>query len=170
MSSLSTAAQLFKTLINMGLLQQMDPHFREYPSRNTATINIIQDGTNRRLEFPKSCPAEDKHIFGISLRRKGSAGKANNGSPLCTDAAVDGSFITIRSGQSDTLRDCPLAYLTNKADGSEPGKYMQVSMPGGFVPNSSFIQIADGVTLTANDVFEITFHYLFPDDCNGNPL
>lgn len=154
----------------MGLMQQMDPHFRQHPIRNTATVIVAQDGTNRRLYLPTSA-AEDKHIFGIDVRRKGAAGKASTGATLAADAVIDGSFITIKSGQSDTLRDYPVAKLSSKADGgADSQKYTQVSLPGGYVPATSYIQIADGVGMTAADVFEITFHFLFPNDCETNPL
>lgn len=155
----------------MGLLQQMDPHFREHPVRNTHTIEVKLDGTNRRLQLPDNTLVQDKHIYGMSVRRKLTGSKSSTGRTLADDSIIDAAFITIRSGQTDTLRDYPVAYLSKKADGgADAGNYTQVSIPNGYVANSSHIQIADGVSMTPEEVIEITFHYLFPNDCDTNPL
>lgn len=158
--------------MNGGLMQQMDPHFREYPIRNNHLVEIVTDGTNRRLPFPDNNLLQDKHIIGVQVLRKLTNSKSPTGRTLASDVIIDGAYLTIRSGQKDTLRDFPLSLLSKKADGAEGcGNYVQLSIPGGYVPNSSYVQIADGVTLTTNEAILLNFIYIHPDDSNCvNPL
>lgn len=150
----------------------MDPHFREHPARYTHIQEIVTDGTNRRMKLDDNNLLEGKHIIGLVVLRKLANSKSPTGRTLASDVIIDGSYITIRSGQKDTLRDCPLAWLSKKCDGAEGiGHYVQLSLPGGIVPNSSYIQVADGITLTNNEAIVLVWIYINPDevDC-ANPL
>lgn len=153
-------------------MQQMDPHFREHPLRNNHLVELVTDGVNRRIPFPDNNLLQDKHIIGVQVLRKLASSKSPTGRTLAADTIIDGSYITIKSGQKDTLRDFPLGLLSKKADGSEGcGDYVQLSIPNGYVPNSSYVQIADGVTLTNNEAILLNFIYIHPDDLNcANPL
>lgn len=152
-------------------MQQMDPHFREYPNRYNHTQEVVMDG-NRRIQLSDANILQDKHITSLTVIRKLTNSKSPTGRTLCSDVVLDAAFITIRSGQRDTLRDFPLALASKKADGTAGlGEHMQLSIPGGIVPASSYIQIADGVTITANESIVLVWGYLNQEDANCiNPL
>ncbi|MBK7359506.1 MAG: hypothetical protein IPI45_04505 [Saprospiraceae bacterium] len=154
-----------------GLMQQMDPHFRAHPARYTHTEEVVMDG-QRRIQLNDNNLLQNKHIIGLAVIRKLTNSKSPSGRTIVSDVVMDAAFLTIRSGQRDTLRDFPIALASKKADGTAGvGEYMQLSIPGGIVPNSSYIQIADGVTITANESFVLVWYYLPDEDANcQNPL
>jgi len=150
-----------------GIIAQMDSHFREHPARYTHSVEVTVDPNNRRVNLPDNSMLLGKHIIGlvVSLQNSGDTARTITGRKLVADEIIDCAFLTLKSDNRNTLSDFPLRLATQKAAGAT-GDYMQLSLPNGYVPSSSYIHIADGPTIPTNRSIQLTFIYQPPvDDC-----
>lgn len=146
-------------------ISSIDPHYSQHPKRNSLTIEVPMVPGILTYFLPENNFMLDKTIIGMFTRRVGSNRKSKTGRALVADSVLNAAFLSLSNGNTTTLDAYPLENMAIDSSVHGPGHYDQIRLPEGTKFSASKIEIPAGVTLTADTVIELTFFYIFEDNC-----
>lgn len=149
-------------------ISSIDPHYRAHPKRYTVTTEVVIKAGVFTYFLPEDTLLNDKDIIGFSTRRQTSGTatrKTKTGRDIVADAVLHAAFITLSTGNKSTLESYPLENAVVDSKIHAPGSYDQLSLLPGLKLSSCKIEIPAGVTLVPDTAIEITFFYIYNDEC-----
>ena len=119
------------------------------------TFSVKVDNTVKRT-FPldKNSPLAGCKILSFKTRRGNANNKSLQGETIVGDAVFEGAFLVLKVGQTEVLNRVPLVYMESATD-QYPAEGYPILLEG-IDFSQAFVEVATGVALTANEVFEFT--------------
>ncbi len=121
---------------------------------HTFTVNIGSNTTMRQFFLDKNSPVKGFDLMYIKTRRAGANRKSLQGTTIVADSVFDASFLVIKVKQTEVINQVPLEHIETATE-QVPSEGYPIFLKD-IDWEQSFVQVADGVTLTANTVWEFT--------------
>ncbi len=123
------------------------------------TFSVRIDSTTKRQFFlDKNSPIKGFKILYVKTRRGDGTNKSLQGETIVPAATFTASFLVLKVRQTEVLNKIPLEYLENSTTQVPALGYPIFLQEIDF--EQSYVEVATGVTLTADQVFEFTFTFL----------
>lgn len=118
-------------------------------------------GSDRTIKFilDKTIPPEAT-LHAIRTRRAGANRKTLQGKSIVADTNFEAAFITLKKGTETVIDMLPLEEI-EKATNVMPQLGYPIELSG-IDWNVSYVEVAEGVALSAGNCFELTFTYSIP--------
>lgn len=128
----------------------------EFNTKYEHTFTVTIDSVNKNQFFlDKNSPVKGFNILYIKTRRDPDDGGVSlQGATIVSNGAFSGAFLVIKVRQTEVLNRIPLPYIEN-ATTQVPAVGYPIFLKD-IDWEQSFIEVAPGVTLTADQVWEFT--------------
>lgn len=114
----------------------------------------VDNTTKRKFSLDKNSPLKGCKILSFKTRRGNANNKSLQGETIVGNAVFEGAFLVLKVDSTEVLNRVPLTYIES-ATNQVPSEGYPILLDG-IDFSQSYVEVATGVTLTVDEVFEFT--------------